>query len=38
MDAKGGCALNHAQKECTALKLHTSQAAKLPVLPGFSRF
>jgi hypothetical protein len=38
MDAKPDCVLNHAQKECMAMKLHTIEAREVPFLPGFARF
>jgi hypothetical protein len=38
MDAKADCVLNHAQKECTAMKLHTIEASEMPFLLGFARF
>jgi len=38
MDAKADSALNHAQKECNEVKVHTILADELPLLCGFSRF
>jgi hypothetical protein len=38
MDAKADSALNHAQKECTGMKLHTIWIDKRSLLCGFTRF
>jgi hypothetical protein len=38
MDAKADSALNHIQKECNGMKVHTMLAGELPLLCGFSRF